>query len=144
MEAATARRRCGETARWRNDASATRSRLDRHARTRPRLQWRRRRRPPARGRSLKVWPFGGTGASAQRVVVGCKEGVHLLVETVLLVARQCVGRDLVGARRHVVREVAARLLATQSLLTCLSDETILNEHYKQRETEVRRDAQQAV
>ena len=62
----------------------------------------------------------------------------------LFVARRCVGRDLVDARRRVGREVAARLLVTLSLLTFLSDETNLNEHYEQRETEVRCDAQQAV
>ena len=72
MAAATARRRGGETARWRDDTSATRSRLDRHARTRPRLRLR----PPAKRRSLEVRPFGGSGASAQRVVVGGEEGTH--------------------------------------------------------------------
>ena len=142
MAAATARRRGGETARWRDDASATRSRLDRHARTRPRL--RRRRRPPAKRRSLEVWPFSGTGASTKRVVVGGAEGIHRLVETVLLFARWCVKRNFVDVRRQVVREVPARLLATQGLLACLSDETTFNKHYEQCEAEVRRDAQQAV
>ena len=47
-------------------------------------------------------------------------------------------------RRRVVREVATRLFATQCLLTCLSNETILNEHNDQREAQVRRDAQQAL
>ena len=144
MAPSTARRRGGERARWRDDASATRSRLDRHARTQPRLRRRRRRRPPAKQRSLEVWPFGGAGASAQRVVVGGEKGVHRLVETVLLVARWCVGRDLVDARRRVIHEVASRLLATQGLLTCLGDETISNEHYEQREAKVRRDTQHAV
>ena len=142
MEATTARWRDDETAGWRDDASAMRSRLDRHARTRPRL--RRRRRPPAKRRSLEVWPLGGTGASAQRVVVGGEERVHRLVETVLLVASWSNGRDLIDVRRRVIREVAGRLFATQGLLTCLSDETILNEHYEQREAQVHRDAQQAV
>ena len=129
-------------ARWRDDASATRLRLDRHARTRPRL--RRRRRPPAKRRSLEVRPFGGTGASAQRVVVGGEEGVYRLVETVVFVSRWCVGRNLVDVRRLVVLEVAARLLATQGLLACLSDETTFNKHHEQREAEVRRDAQHTV
>ena len=61
----------------------------------------------------------------------------------LPVARRNVGRDFVDARR-VVREVVARLLATQSLLACLSDEAIFYKRHKQREAEVRRDAQQAV
>ena len=87
VTAATARRLDGETARWRDDASATRSRLDRDARTRTRPRLRRRRRPPATRRSLKVWLFGSTGASAQRVVGGCEEGVDRFVKTVLLVAR---------------------------------------------------------
>ena len=62
----------------------------------------------------------------------------------LLVARQCVGRDIIDARRRVVREVAARLLSTQGLLACFSDEIIFYKHHKQREAEVRRDAQQTV
>ena len=140
MTAATAKRRDGETARWQDGPSATRSRLDRHARTRPR----RRRRPPAKRRLLEVWPFGSTGASAQRVVVGGEEGVDRFVKTVLLGARWCVTRDLVDVRRRVIREVATRLLATQGFLACLSDEAIFYEHYKQREAEVRRDSQQAV
>ena len=88
MTTTTARRRDGQTARLRDDASATRSRLDRHTRTRPGLRLRRR--PPARRRSLIVWPLGSTGASAQRVVVGGEEGVDRFVKTVLLVARRCV------------------------------------------------------
>ena len=80
----------------------------------------------------------------QRVGGGGKKCVHRLVETMLLFARRCVGRDLVDARRRVVREVAARLLATQSLLACVSDETIFYKHHKQRESDVRRDAQQTV
>ena len=40
--------------------------------------------------------------------------------------------------------MATRLFATQAFLACLSDEAIFYEHYKQREAEVRRDAQQAV
>ena len=124
MVAATATRRGGEKTRWRNNASATRTRLDRHARPRPRLRLRRRRRPPAKKRLLKVWPLGGTGASAQ-LVVGGGEGVHLLIETVLLVARCCVGRDLVDVCRRVIREVTTRLLATQGFFACLSDEAIV-------------------
>ena len=81
---------------------------------------------------------------ARSVVVGGEEGVDRFVQTVLLVARWCVGRNLVDVRRRVIREVATRLLATQGFLACLSDEAIFYEHYKQREPEVRRDAQQAV
>ena len=62
----------------------------------------------------------------------------------LLIARWSNVRDLVDVRRRVIREVASRLFATQCLLTCLSDETILNKHNKQREAQVRRDAQQAI
>ena len=139
MAVAKARRRGGETARWRDDASATRSRITRHALTRQRQ--RRRRRPPAKRRSLEVRPFGGTGARAQRVVVGGEEGVHRLVEMVLLFACWCVGRNLVDVRRRVVREVAASLLATQGLLACLNDETTFNKHHELCEAEVRRNAQ---
>ena len=142
MAAATARRRGGETARWRDDASATRSRLDRHAGTRPRLQ--KRGRPQAKRRSLEVQPFGGAGAITKCVVVGGEESFHRLVETVLLFARWCVGLDHLNVRRRVVREVVARLLATQGLLACLSDENTFNKHYEHCEAEVRRDAQQAV
>ena len=62
----------------------------------------------------------------------------------LLVPRWCVGRDLVDVCRRVIREVATRLLASQGFLACLSDEAILDKHHKQREAEVRRDAQQQV
>ena len=86
----------------------------------------------------------GHSAARERVVIGGEESVHRLVETVLLFARWCVGRNLVDVCRRVVREVAGRLLATQGLSACLSDETTFNKHHEQCEAEVRRDALQAV
>ena len=77
-----------------------------------------------------------------RVVVGAEKGVHRLIETVLLFARWCVGRNLVDVRCRVISEVAARLLATQNLLACLRDDTTYNKHHEQCEAKVRCDTQQ--
>ena len=63
---------------------------------------------------------------------------------VLLFKRWCINSYFIDVRRRVVRELVSRMLATQGILTCLSDETTFNKHYEQCKAEVRRDAEQAV
>ena len=67
-------------------------------------------------------------ACLQRVVVCAEVLVARRVETMLLLAGQRVGCDLVHARSLVTREVAARLLTSQLLIARLSDKPALYKH----------------